>query len=130
MASPRFFPRLAKLRAWFHENHASAFGLWVGFYTPRKRISIWSNVNIAKVNRLIEQGRVAPAGLAAWALRDEKRSGVYAFERKAIKAKRLFKRTRRHGAFSRPSRRTIGESLPTTSQALSARKHASADSPR
>ena len=52
-------------------------------FTPRKQRSIWSNVNIAKVEALIEQGRMAPAGLAAWALRDEKRSGVYAFERKA-----------------------------------------------
>ncbi len=52
-------------------------------FTPRKPVSIWSNVNIAKVRKLIEQGRMRPAGLAAWERRDEARSGIYAFERKA-----------------------------------------------
>ncbi len=32
MASPRFFHRLANFRAWLHQNHASDFELWVGFY--------------------------------------------------------------------------------------------------
>ena len=52
-------------------------------FTPRKAVSIWSDVNIAKVGRLIEAGRMRPAGMAAWARRDETRSGIYAFERKA-----------------------------------------------
>ncbi len=52
-------------------------------FTPRKPVSIWSNVNIAKVKKLIEEDRMRPAGLAAWERRDEARSGVYAFERKA-----------------------------------------------
>ena len=52
-------------------------------FTPRKPVSIWSNVNIAKVEKLLAGGRMAPAGLAAWQRRDEKRSGIYAFERKA-----------------------------------------------
>lgn len=64
-------------------------------FTPRKPASIWSDVNIAKARRLIEQGRMAPAGLAAWERRDEKRSGIYAFERKAAvldaDAERLFR---------------------------------------
>lgn len=72
-------------------------------FTPRKPTSIWSNANIAKVNRLIEQGRMAPAGLATWALRDEKRSGVYAFERQAAtrdtNAERLFKRNKSAWSF-------------------------------
>ena len=52
-------------------------------FTPRKPVSIWSDVNIAKVKQLIEQGRMRPAGIAAWERRDEKQSGIYAFERKA-----------------------------------------------
>lgn len=52
-------------------------------FTPRKPVSIWSNVNIAKVKKLIEEGRMRPAGLAAWELRDEARSGIYSFEGKA-----------------------------------------------
>jgi uncharacterized protein YdeI (YjbR/CyaY-like superfamily) len=50
-------------------------------FTPRKKRSIWSNVNIAKADALIEQGRMMPAGLAAYALRDPARSGIYAFEK-------------------------------------------------
>jgi uncharacterized protein YdeI (YjbR/CyaY-like superfamily) len=50
-------------------------------FTPRKPRSIWSNVNVAKVESLIHQGRMMPSGLAAYALRDPERSGIYAFER-------------------------------------------------
>ena len=68
-------------------------------FTPRKHKSIWSNVNIAKVGALIEQGRMAPMGLAAWARRDEERSGVYAFERKAaafdVEMEGVFRRNRK-----------------------------------
>ena len=49
-------------------------------FTPRKPTSIWSNVNIAKVKALIAEGRMTPAGLAAWEKRTEKRSGIYSFE--------------------------------------------------
>jgi uncharacterized protein YdeI (YjbR/CyaY-like superfamily) len=52
-------------------------------FSPRKAVSIWSNVNIAKVGRLIEAGRMRPAGMAAWARRDETKSGIYSFERMA-----------------------------------------------
>ena len=54
-------------------------------FTPRKSLSIWSDVNIAKVRKLIEEDRMRPAGLAAWARRDEAKSGVHSFERKAAK---------------------------------------------
>jgi len=50
-------------------------------FTPRKAGSIWSNRNIAKVEALIAQNRMAPAGLAAYARRTPERSGIYAFER-------------------------------------------------
>ena len=49
--------------------------------TPRKRGSIWSAVNIANVARLTAEGRMTPAGLAAFALRDEAKSRVYSYER-------------------------------------------------
>lgn len=52
-------------------------------FTPRKRRSIWSDVNIAKVQALIASGRMRASGLAAWEARTDGRSGVYAFERKA-----------------------------------------------
>jgi uncharacterized protein YdeI (YjbR/CyaY-like superfamily) len=50
-------------------------------FTPRKAASIWSNVNVAKVEALLKAGRMMPAGLAAWARRDPVKTGVYAFER-------------------------------------------------
>jgi uncharacterized protein YdeI (YjbR/CyaY-like superfamily) len=49
-------------------------------FTPRKPRSIWSAVNTARAQELIEAGRMTPAGLAAFERRDEKRSGVYSFE--------------------------------------------------
>jgi uncharacterized protein YdeI (YjbR/CyaY-like superfamily) len=72
-------------------------------FTPRKPKSIWSNVNIAKVEALIRQERMAPAGLAASALRDPARSGIYAFEKEAAifdaEAQRAFKKNKTGWAF-------------------------------
>ncbi len=50
-------------------------------FTPRRPGSIWSLVNVRKVATLIEQGRMRPAGLAAYAARSESKTGVDAFER-------------------------------------------------
>lgn len=68
-------------------------------FTPPKATSIWSNVNIAKVEALLKAGRMMPAGLAAWERRDPARSGIYLFERSDIVAfdaelERRFKRNR------------------------------------
>lgn len=52
-------------------------------FTPRKRTSIWSEVNVRSAQRLIAEGRMMPAGLAAFEARTENRTGVYAFEGKA-----------------------------------------------
>lgn len=52
-------------------------------FSPRKSRSIWSAVNIAKVRELTAQGRMAPAGLAAFESRDEKRSVQYSYERES-----------------------------------------------
>jgi uncharacterized protein YdeI (YjbR/CyaY-like superfamily) len=49
-------------------------------FTPRRRGSNWSKVNIAKVARLKEAGLMRPAGLAAFEARSDARSGIYAFE--------------------------------------------------
>jgi uncharacterized protein YdeI (YjbR/CyaY-like superfamily) len=50
-------------------------------FTPRRKGSNWSLINIARVEALTKEGRMLPAGLAAFALRSEARSGIYAFER-------------------------------------------------
>lgn len=51
-------------------------------FTPRKSGSIWSNVNVAHVARLTAAGRMHPAGLAAFAARTARKTGIYAFEQK------------------------------------------------
>lgn len=49
-------------------------------WTPRRPGSVWSSVNIAHVERLIAEGRMHPAGVAAYERRKPERSGVYAYE--------------------------------------------------
>jgi uncharacterized protein YdeI (YjbR/CyaY-like superfamily) len=49
-------------------------------FTPRKRGSIWSAVNIDKMAKLRELGWMTPAGEAAFALRTDDRSRVYSHE--------------------------------------------------
>jgi uncharacterized protein YdeI (YjbR/CyaY-like superfamily) len=49
-------------------------------FTPRKKTSTWSNINIAKVEALIRQGLMMPLGLEAYKHRKENRTGIYSFE--------------------------------------------------
>lgn len=53
-------------------------------FTPRRPTSIWSAVNIAKFEQLTAEGRMTPAGAAAYAHRSEAKSRVYAFEQAAM----------------------------------------------
>jgi uncharacterized protein YdeI (YjbR/CyaY-like superfamily) len=55
-------------------------------FTPRKPTSNWSSVNIARVAELEKEGRMRPAGRAAFERRSAARSGIYSYEqRKAAK---------------------------------------------
>lgn len=49
-------------------------------FSPRKRGSIWSAVNIDKFERLSEAGRMTTAGAEAYSHRAEDRSVIYAYE--------------------------------------------------
>jgi uncharacterized protein YdeI (YjbR/CyaY-like superfamily) len=49
-------------------------------FTPRKPGSTWSVVNVRKAQELIDQGRMRPAGLAAFGARRADHSAVYAYE--------------------------------------------------
>lgn len=53
-------------------------------FTPRKPNSTWSAVNLAKVSRLIEAGRMREAGRRAYEQRTEGRSRTYAHEQAGI----------------------------------------------
>jgi uncharacterized protein YdeI (YjbR/CyaY-like superfamily) len=49
-------------------------------FTPRRPRSIWSAVNVARVEELTRRGRMLPAGIAAFEARTAERSGIYSFE--------------------------------------------------
>ncbi len=51
-------------------------------FTPRRKGSIWSAVNIGRVAALTAAKRMRPAGLNAWAARLENKSGIYAYEQR------------------------------------------------
>jgi uncharacterized protein YdeI (YjbR/CyaY-like superfamily) len=54
-------------------------------FTPRKPGSIWSGINIKKIEDLKKKGLMHPAGIAAFEKRDEKNSRIYAYEMEMMK---------------------------------------------
>jgi uncharacterized protein YdeI (YjbR/CyaY-like superfamily) len=52
--------------------------------TPRRPRSIWSAVNLKRIEQLIAEGRVHPAGLRVYQERDPSRSGLYATEQESV----------------------------------------------
>jgi len=54
-------------------------------YTPRRKGSIWSAVNINKAEKLIKNGKMHSTGLHVYKNRDLKRAGLYSNEQKEIK---------------------------------------------
>ncbi|MCW5664626.1 MAG: YdeI/OmpD-associated family protein [Piscinibacter sp.] len=52
-------------------------------FTPRRPTSIWSAINIAKFAKLQSEGRMTPAGAAAFENRTEAKSAVYAYEQES-----------------------------------------------
>jgi len=65
---------------------------YVQRFTPRKPKSIWSNINCAHVERLKKSGKMTPAGLAAYALRDPNKTGVYSFENRPRELSTAYKK--------------------------------------
>ncbi len=51
-------------------------------FTPRKPTSTWSAINIKFVQELTKKGLMHPAGLKAFAARNEKKSGIYSYEQR------------------------------------------------
>ena len=64
-------------------------------FTPRKSSSIWSAVNIKKVEALTKAGLMTLEGQKSFSLRTEKKSKIYSYEKEAVtldsKYERLFK---------------------------------------
>ena len=53
-------------------------------FTPRRSNSIWSAVNIKKMEDLKARGLMLPPGLASYAKRSEDKSAIYSFENEAV----------------------------------------------
>jgi uncharacterized protein YdeI (YjbR/CyaY-like superfamily) len=51
-------------------------------FTPRRRGSIWSAVNIRRAGELEDLGLMTPAGRAAFAAKLEYKSGIYSYEQR------------------------------------------------
>jgi uncharacterized protein YdeI (YjbR/CyaY-like superfamily) len=51
-------------------------------FSPRRTRSVWSKVNIERAEALIREGRMQPAGLAAYEARRENRVGVHSYEQR------------------------------------------------
>jgi len=54
-------------------------------FTPRRKTSIWSAVNIKKVETVTQQGLMQKAGLDIYKHRAESKSKIYAFENEEVK---------------------------------------------
>jgi uncharacterized protein YdeI (YjbR/CyaY-like superfamily) len=52
-------------------------------FTPRKSTSNWSAINIAKVAQLRAEGRMRPAGEAAFARRRDDKTAIYSHEQRS-----------------------------------------------
>ncbi len=52
-------------------------------FTPRRKGSNWSAINVANVERLTAQGRMRPAGVAAFEARTPERTAIYSYEQAA-----------------------------------------------
>lgn len=53
-------------------------------FTPRRADSVWSAVNIGRVQAMIEAGKMTPAGLKAYEARTENKSGIYTYEQRSV----------------------------------------------
>ena len=66
-------------------------------FTPRKKISTWSAVNIRRVKVLTDEKRMQPAGLKAFEAKRENRSGIYAYEQRPQRVRRALPRPDEEG---------------------------------
>lgn len=53
-------------------------------FTPRRSTSIWSAINIKKIEELTIAGLMKPAGQKAFDLRKENKTGIYTYENDAL----------------------------------------------
>jgi uncharacterized protein YdeI (YjbR/CyaY-like superfamily) len=61
-------------------------------FTQRKPGSIWSAVNIKKIEDLTEKGLMQPAGLASFEKRTKNKSNIYSYEKEELELTANFKK--------------------------------------
>ena len=61
-------------------------------FTPRRRGSIWSAINMRRVGELRSRGLMAAAGLKAFARREEKKTAIYTYENPSARLAPAFER--------------------------------------
>jgi uncharacterized protein YdeI (YjbR/CyaY-like superfamily) len=52
-------------------------------FTPRRRGSIWSAINIKRADELVRQKQMRPSGFKTFASRIENKSGIYSYEQRS-----------------------------------------------
>lgn len=61
-------------------------------FTPRKPVSVWSAINIRKVEELNKKGLMKKSGLDAFEKRTENKSRIYAYENELVELSDEFKK--------------------------------------
>ena len=61
-------------------------------FTPRKSTSIWSNINIKKVEHLTAKGLMHTSGINAFEKRKQNKSGIYSYEKEAASLSNEFEK--------------------------------------
>ena len=61
-------------------------------FTQRKHTSIWSAINISKIEELTRQGLIRQAGLASFEKRTESKSKIYSYEKEEVELTPNFKK--------------------------------------
>jgi uncharacterized protein YdeI (YjbR/CyaY-like superfamily) len=61
-------------------------------FTPRRRGSIWSAINIKRARELASERQMRPAGLKAFAARIENKSGIYSYEQRSTELSQPYAR--------------------------------------
>ncbi len=54
--------------------------IYTNRFTPRTKRSTWSAANVRRVGELLAEGRMHPAGIAAFEARTHDKTGVYSYE--------------------------------------------------
>lgn len=69
---------------WIDAVRRGGHATWSIRFTPRKKGSIWSAINLRRIEELKALGRVAPAGLAAYEGRNPDKQKKYSFENRDV----------------------------------------------